>query len=391
MAKQKSELPRTLPTLLRATPDILGIFDYLGCMKPSRSQAQPLPSPDPWLAVNYALIFPGLGQLYSRHWYKGSSLVAIALALLMYGTWSIFGAEGNTLHGFGAAVLLVGVYSFSILDAYRGTQANYATRISVPQGRKDVWYAVFLSQLLPGLGHLYAQQTMVGGLLLLAGLITTWWANQQPLLVPLPPAIWAFSCHHIYHHFPQRSPRQPTVISLLVLGLFLTRLAIGNALHWVNQTWLQSIVPSESMTPKLQVGDRLFVRRDQPEIPVTGDIVVFQPPAALRARRPNIDPDDLFVKRIIGQPNEWVEIKHRQVFIAGQPLAEPYVQMPAAYEWGPAQVPADSYFVLGDNRNASNDSHVWGYLPADKIVGRAYKIYWPPSRIQPLPTVRNLQ
>ncbi|NEQ45766.1 MAG: signal peptidase I [Leptolyngbya sp. SIOISBB] len=351
-----------------------------------RSQVPSSLSLDPWLAVNYALIFPGLGQLYSRHWWKGGGLVAIALSLLLYSGWSIFAAPGSTLHGFWAIGLLVVVYSFSILDAYRGTQANYATRISIPQGRKDVWYAVFLSQLLPGLGHLYAQQALIGGLFLLTGLMTAWLANQQPLLVPLPPAVWALSCHHIYRAFPQRSPRQPAVIALLVLGLFLTRLAIGNAPHWVNQTWLQSIVLSESMVPTLQVSDRLFVRRDQPDIPVTGDIVVFQPPDALRSRRPNLDPDDLFVKRIIGQPNEWVEIKHRQVFIAGQPLAEPYVRMPPDYEWGPAQVPADSYFVLGDNRNESNDSHIWGYLPADKIVGRAYKIYWPPSRVQALPS-----
>lgn len=356
-----------------------------------RSPAQPRPSLDPWLAVNYALIFPGLGQLYSRHWGKAGSLVAIALLLLLYSIWSIFAAQGSTVRGFWAIGLLVVVYSVSILDAYRGTQANYATRISIPQGRKEVWYAVFLSQLFPGLGHLYAQRALVGGLFLLAGLTTAWLANQQPLLVPLPPTVWALSCHHVYRSLPPRSPRQPAVIALLVLGLFLTRLAIGHAPHWVNQTWLQSIVPSESMAPTLQVGDRLFVRRNQPDLPVTGDIVVFQPPDALRSQRPDLDPDDLFVKRIIGQPHEWVEIKQQQVLIAGQPLAEPYVQMPLDYDWGPAQVPADSYFVLGDNRDESNDSHVWGYLPADKIVGRAYKIYWPPSRIQPLPSIRELR
>jgi len=356
-------------------------------MLPSQPKAQSLRSPDPWLAVNYAVIFPGLGQLYSGHWWKGGSWVAIALVLLSYGLWSIFGAYGNTVQGFWALGLLMVVYSFSILDAYRGTQADYATRISVPKGRQDVWYAVFLSQLLPGLGHLYAQQAAVGGLLLVAGLLAAWWANRQPLLAPLPPAIWAFSCYHVYLGFPQRSRRQSTAIALLILGIFLTRFVVSNAPHWIDQTFLQCIVPSESMVPTLQVGDRLFVRRDRGYVPQTGDIIVFEPPPALQAAMPSRNLEDvLFVKRVIGRPQEAVEMANQQVLIEGQVLVEDYIQSPAEYPWGPDRVPPLSYFVLGDNRNESSDSHVWGFLPAAYVLGRAYKIYWPPGRIQSLPS-----
>lgn len=355
-------------------------------MLSSRPYAQSLRSPEPWLAVNYALIFPGVGQLYSRHWWKGGGLLAIALSLLIYSIWSIFGAYGNTLYGLWAIGVLVVIYSFSILDAYRGTQANYATRISAPKGRQDIWYAVFLSQLLPGLGHLYAQQAAMGGLLLITGLLAAWLANQQPLLAPIPPAVWAFSCYHAYLSFPQRSRRQSTAIALLILGIFLSRFVVGNAPHWIDQTFLQCIVPSESMVPTLQVGDRLFVRRDQSYEPQTGDIIVFEPPPTLKAAVPSRDLEDaLFVKRVIGRPQEEVEINNRQVLIEGQVLLEDYIQTPAEYIWGPARVPSPSYFVLGDNRNQSNDSHIWGFLPSDYILGRAYKIYWPPGRIQPLP------
>jgi len=356
-------------------------------MLPAQPHAHSVRSPDPWLAVNYALIFPGVGQLYSRHWWKGGGLVAIALSLVIYSIWSIFGAYGNTVHGFWAIAVLVVLYSFSILDAYRGTQANYATRISIPKGRKDAWYAVFLSQLLPGLGHLYAQQAVMGGLLLVAGVLAAWLANQQPLLAPIPSAIWAFSCYHVYLRFPQRSRRQSTAIALLILGIFLTRFIISNAPYWIDQTFLQCIVPSESMVPTLQVGDRLFVRRDRGYEPQTGDIIVFEPPPGLRAAMPSRDLDDvLFVKRVIGRPEETVEINNRQVLIEGQVLVEDYIKTPAAYLWGPERVSPLTYFVLGDNRNQSNDSHVWGFLPTDYILGRAYKIYWPPGRIQPLPS-----
>ncbi|HEY9887272.1 MAG TPA: signal peptidase I [Candidatus Obscuribacterales bacterium] len=339
---------------------------------------------DPWLAVNYALVLPGLGQLYSRHWVKGWALVAIALGLVGYGVWAIFGAAGNTLHGLWAIAVLVVVYSFSILDAYRGTQPNYASRIAVPQGRLDPWYAVFLSQILPGLGHLYTQQAEVGGVILFAALAAVWLANQVPLFAPLPPLIWALGCYHVYQTFPKPRRRQPTAIALLVLGLFLLRVVLGNAPNWVSQTFEQCIVPTESMVPTLQVNDRLFVRRDRTYRPQTGDIVVFEPPPVLLTLSLPDGVPDLLVKRAIGLPGQRVAIANGQVFINDEPLSEDYLAAPPAYTWGPDIVPPNSYFMLGDNRNASSDSHIWGYVPAATVLGKAYKIYWPPERVRSL-------
>jgi len=92
----------------------------------------------------------------------------------------------------------------------------------------------------------------------------------------------------------------------------------------------------------------------------------------------------LFVKRIVGLPGQEVEVKDQQVWINKRPLTESYITVQADYAWGPAVVPSESYFVLGDNRNASADSHVWGFLPRANLVGEAYKIYWPAQRIQSL-------
>lgn len=105
--------------------------------------------------------------------------------------------------------------------------------------------------------------------------------------------------------------------------------------------------------------------------PQRGDVIVFEPP-----NRPGED----YVKRIIGLPGETVEIKAGQVFINGSPLTEPFQPMPGTYTMpSPVIVPADQVFVLGDNRNNSNDSHNWGTLPLEKVVGRAWLSYWPPS------------
>ncbi|NEZ58361.1 signal peptidase I [Adonisia turfae] len=349
---------------------------------------------NPWLAVNYSLVFPGLGQLYSAFWWKGISLVLMAVVMIGYATWSIFGAHGQTMWGFWTIGCFLMVYSFSILDAYRGTQPGYASRISVPQGRSDPWYAVFLSQLLPGLGHLYLQQALAGGLFLGTGLLTAWLANSIPQLVPIPPLIWALSCYHVYASFPHRTrgksganyQARADAISRLVIGLLVIRLCLGSIPGWIQRAVEQCIVPSESMAPTLQVGDRLFVRRDQTYRPNIGDIIVFTPPdeALLDLPEPETAENLLYVKRVIGLPGQQITVKEGRVYVGNRPLTEAYAQATSAYGWGPETVPENSYFVLGDNRNNSQDSHVWGYVPEANILGAAYKIYWPPSRVQPL-------
>jgi signal peptidase I len=152
---------------------------------------------------------------------------------------------------------------------------------------------------------------------------------------------------------------------------------------WIDQAVLQCIVPSESMVPTLQVGDRTFVSRDLLYQPQFKDIVVFKaPPEAIVTLE--AEPETLFVKRVIGLPGQTVEVRAGKVWIDNQPLAEEYISVIIGYQWGPELVPPESYFVLGDNRNASGDSHVWGFLPREDIIGEAYKIYWPMDRVRSL-------
>ncbi len=102
--------------------------------------------------------------------------------------------------------------------------------------------------------------------------------------------------------------------------------------------------------------------------PKRGDVIVFKFPRDLS--RP-------FIKRIIGLPGETVEIRNGQVLINGEELEEPYLRDQPRYHVGPEVVPHGNYFVLGDNRNNSSDSHVWGMVPQDNILGKAWVRYWP--------------
>ncbi|MEO0457495.1 MAG: signal peptidase I [Cyanobacteria bacterium P01_A01_bin.114] len=139
-------------------------------------------------------------------------------------------------------------------------------------------------------------------------------------------------------------------------------------------------IPSGSMEPTLQINDRLVVEKVSYHFnpPGQGDIVVFWPPDELF---PEGKRKDAFIKRVIGLPGDTVEVTDGQVFVNDELLNESYIKAPPDYQWGPEKVPDEAYLVLGDNRNSSYDSHAWGFVPEENIIGRAVVRFWPPSRL----------
>ncbi len=131
------------------------------------------------------------------------------------------------------------------------------------------------------------------------------------------------------------------------------------------------VVEGQSMLNTLFPGERLIVSRISYIVgrPARGDVIVLQYP---------LDPGRDFVKRIIGLPSETVAIVGGQVFINGRPLPpETYVVYPSHADMAPLQLGPDEYFVMGDNRAGSSDSRTWGPLPARRIIGKAWLIYYP--------------
>ncbi|MEO1403009.1 MAG: signal peptidase I [Cyanobacteria bacterium J06635_1] len=139
-------------------------------------------------------------------------------------------------------------------------------------------------------------------------------------------------------------------------------------------------IPTGSMEPTLQVNDRLVIEKISYRLnpPQQGDIIVFLPPAELFAPGQK---RQAFIKRVIGLPGDEVQVADGKVFVNGKTLEEDYIKAPPDYQWGPEVVPEASYLVLGDNRNNSVDSHVWGYVPQKDIIGRAAVRFWPPNRL----------
>ena len=197
---------------------------------------------------------------------------------------------------------------------------------------------------------------------------------------------------------------------------------LGTVREWVRSIFVAAVVfslvrtfgveafkiPTSSMENTLLVGDFLLVNKAIYGAPIPGtdlqlpalaephrgDVVVFQPPH---------DPDKNYVKRIVGMPGDTLEMRLKELFLNGTPLREPYARFidgrgdaahpgmnwqsnhliagPATYHptrdnWGPIVVPAGHYFVLGDNRDNSEDSRYWGFVPRDAVRGRPSVVYY---------------
>lgn len=130
-------------------------------------------------------------------------------------------------------------------------------------------------------------------------------------------------------------------------------------------------VDGYSMEPTLHDGEFVIVNKLAYRFgsPEHGDVIVFRYPR---------DPEQEYIKRVIGLPGDRVKIVNGEVYVNDQRIDEPYVASAPRYqsEWS---VPDDNVFVLGDNRNNSSDSHNWGPVPLENVIGRALFVYWPPE------------
>jgi signal peptidase I len=171
-----------------------------------------------------------------------------------------------------------------------------------------------------------------------------------------------------------------SIIIALGLALF-TRAAIAEPRY----------IPSESMLPTLKVQDRLIVEKisNYSRHYRRGDILVFYPPQESMdqgllkdmLKRLGFSTAPAYIKRVVGLPGETLEVREGKVWINGKPFSEDYIQEAPVYEMVPKKIPEGHFFMMGDNRNNSMDSHIWGPLPIKNVIGHAAFRFWPPQRI----------
>lgn len=184
---------------------------------------------------------------------------------------------------------------------------------------------------------------------------------------------------YITESYPDPHPNPPVSaaagIKQFIKEFFETLLIAAIIFAGINAISSRIRVKSISMQPTLYERDFVLVNKLAYQVgaPNRGDVIVFEYP---------LDPDsEPYIKRIIGLPGERIEIHNGTVFVNGEPLSEPYTKASPNYT-GSWNVPEGSLFVLGDNRNNSSDSHQWGMVPIENVLGKALFVYFPLSHWQ---------
>ena len=194
------------------------------------------------------------------------------------------------------------------------------------------------------------------------------------------------------------SLRSNSLVELVVIVAVALGLALGIQAFLVKPYR----IPSESMVPTLEIGQRVLVNRLGNNFgdPNIGDVTVFHPPKGAEntkecgvarepgqaCRQPTSEKADVnFIKRIVAGPGDRISIDNGHVILNGKRQVEPFIQacgdsddcnLPKTIT-----IPKDHYFMMGDNRGASDDSRFWGPIPRGWIIGNAFATYWPPKRI----------
>jgi signal peptidase I len=185
------------------------------------------------------------------------------------------------------------------------------------------------------------------------------------------------------------APREQSALSAVVELIAVVAIALG--LTWLVQAYIVKSyrIPTGSMRTTVDEGDRVLAARFLGWFadPERGDVLVFHPPGIgdVAQRGAHTQAHVTFIKRVVGLPGETVQGLDDRVLICRAPrvgcrvLAEPYASGVTS-DFGPITLARDSYFVMGDNRQSSEDSRVWGPLQRRNIIGTAFVRYWPPRR-----------
>ncbi|MEM9948027.1 MAG: signal peptidase I [Cyanobacteria bacterium P01_D01_bin.36] len=338
---------------------------------------------EPWLAVLLSTIFPGIGQIYAGRRLRGALVFGLAIFLLGAIAQLMLSSTGSIRLAVQCSLGLLILSLLNLFDAHRcARRANDSDFEDYRKDNKDPWLAVFLSNIIPGLGHAYQGDWPFAILFFVLIIGARIVLSAVPLLAWIATLLLIVCFLHVYVSSPtEREKNRGQLVNVCWVFFLANILSLVLALSVRTFVAEARYIPSDTMQPAVQIDDRIFVNKFvyRYQAPERGDVIVFDAP------EPALDvvgstTSVVYLKRIIGIPGDTVEVKNGKVFLNGEALVENYIQSPMSYEWGPETVPNDAYFVLGDNRNSNSDSHVWGFLPAENIFGRASKIFWPPKR-----------
>jgi signal peptidase I len=349
---------------------------------------------EPWLAVILSRFWAGIGQIYAGRMVRGCILILVEAALSVFWAWCIFSYRGNIVTG--ATVLLVfgAIGIWNLFDAHKCARRRNGVEFETARREeKDPWLALFRSSVIPGLGQLYTRKRLLGIIFILCTLALALTRKEWLVWgIGLWAIFVAFACYHAYISSPVRREGSKRLAATIV-GVILVSGLWGYTAFPMKEYFVEAFrmpevaeyLPEElkripgGMAPTIQRGDKILVRKSRRYKPRRGDIVVFKSPA---------DAGVPLVKRVVALGGESVEIKDGSVYINGEKTECPRLKNIEYVSDGKFgingevfEVPVGSFFVLGDNSINSEDSRYFGAVAESDLIGRVYKIYWPPGRM----------
>jgi signal peptidase I len=271
----------------------------------------------------------------------------------------------------------------------------------IAQRPRKVWVAVLLALLSAGLGHVYAGRPRRGVVIWILSLafimcapIAVWkavarpqWAPPWNVVIPFGVVLAVAGAFlvlvlidvvHVTRAAPAAGRRWFNRWDVYATFLMLNAFVVNGSTNWTRRNFLQAFwTPAGSMQPTLRIGDRFLVDKQayaEGAPLLRGDIVVFVSPG---------DPKTVLVKRAVAIAGDTVEINQNNLFVNNAFVAEPYAYfagaepgMPTPANFGPVEVPAGEFFVLGDNRDRSYDSRQWGFAHVKDLLGRPTVVYF---------------
>lgn len=360
---------------------------------------------EPWLAGSFSWLLPGIGHIYSGGYGRGTYLImvtaflrAFVIASLISTRTSIFLPVLLNL----CRIIVLPIYAS--LDAFRLTRRRNTEDFESERTLgKDPWLAVFLSVVLPGLGHIYVHKRIVGILFLLSFCVlrvisrANYYALFAVVVLPAVASVHAYGAWQ-FHKVKLKHPLTLFIIVLLCSGLLksvLIPLAQG---HFFVRSYP---LVGPSMEPTILDGSRTVVDKltYSWKDPSIGDIIQFVPPDTVSS-----DYARSTCKRIVAVGGETVQVRDGNVYVDGKKRevrgrahhqARLRSSPPIDFFFGedednpylaygvhePYHVPEGHYFALGDNHLYSVDSRCFGAIPRENITGKIIKISWPPRRM----------
>jgi len=327
----------------------------------------------------------GIGQIYAGRKWRGSILILTVAAMTCFLIWSVLSPKCDILVSAALIVILDVFWIWNLFDAHKcARKANSDNFEAERKQGKDAWLALFLSDLIPGLGQIYLRKWQSGIIFVItAGILLIVGFEYELIYFGLWAFFSMFVCYHAYISAPVRREHSKKAISIIAIVILCSYLYNGYNRYVFKAYIVEAFrIPTVAMEPTLVPGDRLLVRKSKKYIPKRGDVVAFKSPD---------DPDTIWIKRVAALPGETIEIRNEILYIDGQEVQHPALKNfeypPGKYlgmEGEPYTVPENHIFVIGDNIANSQDSRFFGAVPQSDVIGRAYKIYWPLSRRGPL-------